>query len=281
MTRRVLAGLVAFVAFVGGSPPVAAAPAQPAAVGGGFEPTPGGAELSVELDVHDPGADGGNGTGIETASPIRIEVVPLASPEGTGTEHLCSPDPHQPGQLGWSYLVITFDAATGAELGREVVCVPIGPSGRPELPPTIAPPTLLELWRAVGVPAPTLETDPATESVVGIDTDITVSSPATVSVAINVRGFSVRGVAHLVEHRIDPGSGVADAVGHDEGTSTATHVYDTKGTQMIRASGVWRAEVTMTGPGLRGRATAVDLGRALLRTTSEYRVVEVRSVLLP
>lgn len=280
MTRRAFALVCALVAVGTVPSPALGAPAQPAAADGGFVPTPGGAELSVELDVQEPGTESSGG-GSGDASPIRIEVVPLTSPEGTGAEHLCSPDPSTPDQLGWSYLVITFDATTGAELGREVVCVPVGSNGRPEPGPTIAPPTLLELWRAVGVPPPVIVTDPVIESVVGIDTEIAATSPTTIAVAINVRGYSVRGVAHLVEHRIDPGDGVARVAALDAGTSTSAYAYDTKGLHHVRATAVWRAEVTMTGPGLRGRATTVELGRALLRTTVDYRVVEVRSVLLP
>ncbi|HEX5614838.1 MAG TPA: hypothetical protein VFZ83_06745 [Acidimicrobiia bacterium] len=279
MSRRALAAIVASIAFLSASTPLGAAPARPANAGGGFEPAPGGAELSVELDVADPG-DPGGGTGGGSASPIRVEVVALTSPDGTGAEHLCTPDPNVPGQLGWSYLVITFDAASGSELGREVVCVAVR-GGRPEPPSMAVPPTLLELWRAVGVPAPAIATDPATESVVGIDTYLRAISPASIDVAITVRGYSVRGIARLVEHRIDPGDGVARPHPVDAGRSTATHVYETKGVHRLRVIGVWRADVTMTGPGFRGRSTTVDLGRALLRTTTDYRVVEVRSVLLP
>jgi hypothetical protein len=105
--------------------------------------------------------------------------------------------------------------------------------------------------------------------------------PDALDVRVQLHGFAVRGTARVVEVRVEPGDGaVLHAPGGGSATDPAvTHVYETKGRRPLRVTTVWVADVTMTGPGLRG-GTPVSLGRALLSVERPYRVVEVRSVLL-
>jgi hypothetical protein len=244
-------------------------------------------ELTVHLGVEVPGSAPGDGPGGDgTATPLRYEVVPLTSPEGSGAEHLCTPtsgEPVAPGAppLGWSYVVIAYDADTGAEVSREVVCVPLGPDGRPvpgELP---SPPTVAEIWRAVDLPVHGLGVDPAGEGVVGLETYLWTTGARAVEVRVHLRGFTVRGTAHVVELRVEPGDGavVRAPGGGSVDEPAVVHVYETKGRRPLRVTAVWEGDVTMTGPELRGRAP-VSLGRALLTVERPYRVVEVRAVLL-
>jgi hypothetical protein len=276
--RRAVSVLAALLA-VGVGTPVAGASSTGGATLDGGELT---VHLSVELDGEGDGGAGGDGA----ASPLRYEVVPLTSPEGSGTEHLCTPssgEPVAPGTppLGWSYLVIAYDTDTGDEVSREVVCVPLGPDGRPVPGEVPSPPTVAEIWRAVDLPVHGLGVDPAGEGVVGLETYVWTTGARTAQVRVHLHGFSVRGSARVVEVRVEPGDGgqVRVAGGGSVSDPAVTHVYETKGLRPLRVTAVWEADVTMTGPGLRGGAP-VALGRALLTVERAYRVVEVRAVLL-
>jgi hypothetical protein len=48
----------------------------------------------------------------------------------------------------------------------------------------------------------------------------------------------------------------------------------------LQTASVWEGDVTMTGPGI-AAPLPVQIGRAVVTTARDYRVVEVRSVLLP
>ncbi len=271
---------------------VTAVPAHAAGSGdGGLDNGPGGPHVSVGLEVVAPGGDGSQSYTPDdehAPRPIRYEAVPAQSPP-PGLDNLCNAASGAvaPGEIawGWWYTIVAIDNATGAVLSRDVVCVPLPIAGANEPPPPPAlpvPPTVGEIWRAVGLPAPTVGVSPAGEGVVGLPTWLWSGGPGTVQVAVGLDGYTVTGVATRTEYRFDAGDGTVTAT-PAPGSRTApavTHVYDVKGDHALRVGAVWEATVTMTGPGLPA-PVPVAIGSAVVTATRDYGVVEVRSVLLP
>jgi hypothetical protein len=99
---------------------------------------------------------------------------------------------------------------------------------------------------------------------------------------VTLDGYRVAGVARLVGYRFSPGDGsmVTSTRPGSKANPAATHLYDVKGTYELQAASVWQADVTMTGPGL-STPVPVTIGTAVVSATRSYRVVEVRSTLLP
>jgi hypothetical protein len=273
----------------------AAAPASAGSVGGGggvdgHSPHP---RVSVDLHVYAPGSDGTTSYGPHdhnAPSPVRVEAVAAHSP-GNGMENLCNAgsQPVTPTSVpwGWWYTVTIVDSATGQVLSTELVCMPL-PSltgaGTPPPPPALPnPPTIAEVWDAVGIPAPPIGVNPANEGVVGLGTWLWSGGATQVQVAVTLNGYTVNGTARLVEYRFDGGDKGSTASAADAGSAAhpaATHVYDRKGTYALSVASVWDAQVTMVGPGIT-TPVPIAIGRAVVTTTRDYPVVEVRSVLLP
>jgi hypothetical protein len=271
----------------------AAVPASAGSAGGGGglngHPDP---HLSVGLHVY---ATGGDGTTSyrphdrNAPSPVRVEAVAAHSP-GNGLENLCNAggQPATPTAVpwGWWYTVTTIDNATGQVLSTELVCVPLPPLADPAAPPPApslpTPPTIADVWDAVGIPAPPIGVNPADEGVVGLGTWMWSGGATQAQVAVTLDGYTVSGTAHLVEYRFDGGDGAsAPAPGAGSGDHpAATHVYDRKGMYSLSVGSVWDAEVTMVGPGIT-TPVPISIGRAVVTTTRDYPVVEVRSVLMP
>jgi hypothetical protein len=271
----------------------AAAPASAGSAGGS-----GGVDghshphLSVGLHVYAPGSDGTTSYGPHdrnAPSPVRVEAVAAHSP-GSGLENLCNAgnQPVTPTNVpwGWWYTVTTIDNATGKVLSTELVCVPLPPLSDPTAPPPPpslpSPPTIADVWDAVGIPAPPIGVSPADEGVVGLGTWLWSGGATQVQVAVTLDGYTVSGTAHLVEYRFDGGDGAsasAPGAGSDQHPA-ATHVYDRKGTYALSVASAWDAEVTMVGPGIT-TPVPIAIGRAVVTTTQDYPVVEVRSVLMP
>ena len=123
--------------------------------------------------------------------------------------------------------------------------------------------------------------NPVTRGVTGLDTWLWSGGPTVVQVATTIGAFRITGTARLVSYRFatDEGFlGETAAPGDDE-RPAAIHRFAVKGAHTLSVSSVWRATVTMTGPG--GTAPVpIDIDTAVLTATVDYPVVEVRSRLV-
>lgn len=287
MTRARAAMTVAVLLAAVASPVTARAES-----GGGLDPGPGdGATLSVGIRIYDPGGGVYDAGDASAPSPIVYEAIP-ASSDGVGLEHLCNAggapaDPADPDGVpfGWWYTVVAVDRFTGTEVARELVCVPFPDPAEPRLPPPPplpTPPSVAEIWDAVGIPPPGVGVSPRAEGVTGLDTWLWSEGPTERSVSVTLEGWTVTGTARATAWSFDPGDGAPPTASSGPGipgTAGIRHRYEVKGTYPLRVSATWTAEVTLAGPGVAARPTPI--GTAVVTSTREYRVVEVRSVLLP
>ncbi|MCU1426293.1 MAG: hypothetical protein JWL83_293 [Actinomycetia bacterium] len=275
------------------SPVLAAAPASASGDGSGGVQTGPDASVSVGLQVFAPGGDGSQSFGPHDQAaprPIRYSAVAAHSPP-PGLDNLCNAasGPVGAGTVawGWWYTVTAIDNATGQVISTEMVCVPLplagAPTGAPPPPPALpTPPTIAEVWDAVGIPAPTLGVNPGREGVVGLSTWLWSGGGTDVQIGVAVGGYAVQGRAHLVQYRFDAGDGMTTTAGAagSSAAPAATHVYDVKGIYQLRVASVWEANVTMTGPGL-VTPLPIAIGVAVVTSSRAYPVAEVRSVLVP
>jgi hypothetical protein len=247
----------------------------------------GDADVSVELEVVAPGhADVPDGAPYRPGDggaprPVRYEAVPAHTP-GLGLENLCNTGTG----FGWWYTVTAIDNVTGAVLSQTPVCVPFTDPAVPGIPPPPAlpvPPTIADIWDAVGVPAPPIGISPANEGVVGLETWMWSGGDAAVDVAVTLDGYTVTGTARRTELSFDSGDGAPPTATTEPGSFSApaaSRVYDVKETYAVRVAARWQADVTMTGPGLPA-PVPIAIGTAVITSTQDYPVVEVRSVLVP
>jgi hypothetical protein len=98
---------------------------------------------------------------------------------------------------------------------------------------------------------------------------------------VTLDGFTVTGTARLVgyEFRFGDGPPVRTTTGGSIEQPAVRHVYETKGEYEIGIATLWRGEFVMTGPGIRA-PLPIDLRTAELDASIDYRVVEIRSVLV-
>jgi len=263
-----------------------------AAVGGGgmLDPDPGGeTTMTVDLTVAYPGTDGAYTSGSDSPSPVRYVAIPAARGEGLSIEFLCSAESADlaPGEIpwGWRYTIIATETATGREVSRRWVCVPLADPASPTIPPAPpvpTPPDIFEIWNSVGLPTPDLHTNPTGEGVTGLATWIWTGGPTTATVDASIGEFTVTGTAHLIAWNIDPGDGTTThdtSVPGDPEHHALDHTYEVKGTYPLSVTAVWVAEVALSGPAL--PPTPVPIGAAQITASRRYRVVEVVAVLLP
>jgi hypothetical protein len=240
--------------------------------------------ITVGLRVYAPGAGTTSFAPHDAAAPrpVRYEAIPNHSPP-PGLDNLCNAGAPPAIVWGWRYTVNTIDNATGQVLATEQVCVAFPTADRsapPPPPPLPLPPTIGEIWDAIGIPAPGLGVDPAAEGVVGLETRLWSGGGTDVAVGVAINGFTVTGTAHLTEYRFDPGDGTitSDTTAGSHDAPAARHVYDRKARYTLGVASVWQATVTMTGPGF-AAPVPIAIGSAVISATRVYRVVEVRSVL--
>jgi hypothetical protein len=274
-----------------GNPPVGA----DAGVGGGdFGGTP--PVLGVGLLVAAPGHRGALGTTYHSDDPaaprpLYTRAIPATSGGDPDLSNLCfTPEGPQGPEYGlgngWWFEIHLFSAADGRDLGTTgAVCQPLtapaadGPPAPPEIP---QPPTIGEVWRAVGLGAPPLGTSPAVRGVTGLPTWVWTAPAAPVGVAVTLDGYRVAGTARAEGYAVYTGDGDwvrVDGAGRPDDPALA-HTYETRGVYRLGVATIWTATATMTGPGLAAPLT-VDLGAALVTNARDYPVISVRSVLLP
>jgi hypothetical protein len=280
--KRVIAALVAGLAVV-----AAAGGAAGAAEGGGGVDH---GNIHVDVRVVTPGSDGATWyePGDRNApSPLRVESTLQMEHIGGGLGGLTVPAPCSTDGLlgtpnGFVYDVVVIDNATGEVRSTTTQCIEIAVP-TPGVPAALlpAPPTIAEIWKAVPLPAPALNVSPDAEGVTGLATWLWSGSVAQVPVAVTINGWTVTGVANLTGYRFETGDGdrADTTAAGTRDQPAATHVYDVKGAYTISAASVWEAEVTMTGP-LLPAPVPVGMGSAVLTSSRDYPVVEVRSALV-
>ena len=249
-------------------------------------------QLGVGLRVSVPGA---TGTGHDTYAaddpnaprPVFERAIPASS---GGLVDLCmAPDgPTGPGYAlgnGWNYYIELFATATGVYLSTlGTVCVPFGPAGAgtlPPPPPVSQPPTIGEIWRAVGLPIPAIGVSPEARGVTGLPTWIWTSGSAPVAVSVSLSGFRVTGTARVAGYGEFPGEGgwVRSRAGGSVGHPAFTHTYETAGTFRLGVATLWSASAVLSGPGLATPLT-IALGTAVVTNGRDYPVVSVTTHLL-
>jgi len=243
------------------------------------------------------------GVGIETSAGGTVELgvgspalprlvsyqwTPLAAGPLGSLENLCNAasgpitDPSQV-VFGWLYDVVGT-APDGRVVSHTHECVPFpDPDDRstPPRPPDLVAPTVGDVWRAVTLPRPVVGANPVSRGVTGLDTWLWSGGPQAAQVAVTIGAFRITGTARLVGYRFATDEGflaATDAPG-DDGHPAAIHRFVRKGAHTLSVSSVWRAAVTLIGPG--GVAPVpIDLDTAVLTATVDYPVVEVRSHLV-
>lgn len=287
MSRRIVAGLAVSAACIVNVGPLAAA----VRTGGDVDSDPSAAALTIGLEVSAPGSAAVySESSSDAPSPIRFEVVtPLVSAVAAPAVFLCGPggteaDPENP--WGAWVAIVAFDTATGEEVGRTNECVPIDPTDPTAIPaPALPrPPSIVEIWRAIAIPAPELHANPAGEGVTGLPTWLWSGGPTERAVSVTLDGWTLTGTARLTGWSYDPGDGTPPVTANAQGSGdpehhAAEHLYEIKGTYELTVTANWEAELTLSGHGVTGHP--VDIGTARLTTTRTYPVVEVRAVLVP
>jgi hypothetical protein len=252
-------------------------------------------QLGVGLRVSVPGA---TGTGHDTYAaddpsaprPVFERAIPSSSGGGAGAlSNLCmTPDgPTGPEYLlgnGWNYYIELFATATGAYLSTlETVCVPLGPAGivAPPPPAVSQPPTIGEIWKAVGLPVPAIGVSPAARGITGLPTWIWTGGAAPVAVSVTLSGFRITGTARVVGYGEFPGEGgwVRSRAGGSVDHPAFTHTYETARTFRLGVATLWSASAVLTGPGLVAPLT-IELGTAVVTNGRDYPVVSVNTRLL-
>jgi hypothetical protein len=247
-----------------------------------------GGRLGVGIEV----ATGG-GVIVGAGSPglprlMSYRWTPLAPGRAGSLENLCNAaggaitDPADV-VFGWLYEVVAT-ARGGRVISVTHECVPFpdpNDTSAPPPPPDLVAPTVGDVWRAVVLPRPVVGANPVTRGVTGLDTWLWSGGPAVVQVAATIGAFQITGTARVVAYRFatDEGFLTETVEPGDDAHPGAMHRFARKGAHALSVSTVWRATVTMTGPG--GAAPVpVELDTAVLTATVDYPVVEVRSRLV-
>jgi hypothetical protein len=217
---------------------------------------------------------------------VSTPLLPNAHTPGS-LENLCNAGGAGGGPagvvFGWLYRVIAY-TADGRIVSDVHVCVPFpdqNDRSRPPPPPTLPePPTIGEVWRAIQLPLPVVGANPVSRGVTGLTTRVWSGGAQTAVVAATIDGFVITGTARVVEYRFATDEGFLGASGPGSAQAPAfTHDFATKGAHTLLIASVWRATVTMTGPGL-AVAIPIDINVAVLTAVADYPVTEVRSRLV-
>ena len=187
------------------------------------------------------------------------------------------------GQPGWPYTLLVQDLS-GAIVSQEIRCVPLNPDGSIPAPPALPPvPSIGEIWRAAlrQIPPPKIGINPRPTGLTGLETWLWYEGPDELQVSTSIGPWTVTGSARVQDVVFEMGEGRtarADRAG-SEADPAARYVYETKGQYRIVATARWGADFVLTGPGLPPRPT--PMGVAVLRSSEDYPVQEVRGLLVP
>jgi len=274
--------LVPFVMFAA---TLLAAPAPANADGGVVDPPSGGGGVTGDtfwVGVVAPGQDGGSGNvsvgDPNGPPPYKYTWIPggLVAGRSPGCDVGF-------GQPGWPYTLLVQDLS-GAIISQDIHCVALNPDGSLPAPPAVPPvPSIGEIWRAAlrQIPPPKIGINPRPTGLTGLDTWLWYEGPEELQVSASIGPWTVIGTARVQDVVFEMGEGRtarANRAG-SESDPAARYVYETKGEYRIVATARWGADFLLTGPGLPPRPT--PMGIAVLRSSEDYPVQEVRSLLVP
>jgi hypothetical protein len=249
-----------------------------------------GGTLAVGVEVDVPGSPPVARDAGEPTLPrlLRYVATPLVNETLGSLENLCDASGAAvigPAGIvyGWLYRVIAYTADRRV-VSDVHVCVafpdPADRSGPPPPPTLPEPPTIGDVWRAIQLPRPVIGVNPVSRGVTGLTTRLWSGGAQTAAVAATIDGFTVTGTARVIEYRFATDEGYLGASGPGSELDPAfTHDFATKGAHTLLVSSVWRATVVMTGPGV-SVPIPIDIDTAVLTTTADYPVTEVRSRLV-
>jgi hypothetical protein len=260
-------------------------PGTAVAVGGDTgEPTGGGAVAgdTILVGIIAPGQDGGGGNVSASdpngPAPYRYIWLPPTTGGLVPIDPICDAGF---GAAGRPYTLMVQDLA-GNVVNMEARCVPVGPGGPefPQLPPV---PTIGEIWRAAlrQIPPPKIGINPRPTGLTGLDTWLWYEGPEELQVSTSIGPWTITGTARVQDVDFEMGEGrtaKANRAGSESDPATR-YVYEKKGEYRVVATARWGADFVLTGPGLPSRPT--PMGIAVLRSSEDYPVQEVRGLLVP
>ena len=194
------------------------------------------------------------------------------------------------------YVEVDPGAGTRIVLFETFECVDL-PS--PDDPTTgdLPPPRLVDIHERVSerLPLPRVNIDPLVDGLTGLETffwhddnattvdhdgDATTPAVPGVEVTATAGPYSITARAWVVEYRWETGDGATyrSATPGTHEHPAAIHVYDVKGGYVVVAETVWSGSYTWTATD--GTTGTGDLGTVTRRDTRDYRVIEVRAVLV-
>ena len=141
-----------------------------------------------------------------------------------------------------------------------------------------APPTTEQVRDAIGIPTPTIATNPATKTLAGLATYFWYTGPAERTVTVTLNGFTVTATARAASYEWSLGDGTTHTTttGGTEEDPAVTHAYTHKGAKTVTLTITWQGTFTFAGPGnVSGEG---DLGSRELTGTRTYPVEEVQAV---
>ena len=217
-----------------------------------------GDHVGAQIRTQSPGSPGGQGGGTGQR-PFHYEVTYTASTLGGCTD----------GRL--QTVVRVWDDGSGR---RDVVYAGCPrPDGDQPMPPTSE-----QVNDAVGIPNPTVGSNPTTKTLAGMRTYFWYDAPNTRAVTVQLNGFSVNASAKAVRFEWSMGDGTTYTT-TEPGTPqdpAVEHAYRTRGPKTVTVAVTWQGAFTFTGPGdLNGQG---DLGRQRFTGTRTYVVEEVQAV---
>jgi hypothetical protein len=149
---------------------------------------------------------------------------------------------------------------------------------RVRVPGTPTPPSVAQVRDAVGIPDPTIATNPQPKTLSGMRTDYWYTGPTERTVTVTLNGFTVTAAAHATSYRWQFGDG-AEVTTTQPGSPqqpAATHAYQHRGDKTITLTVTWTGTFTFTGPG--GITGGGDLGAQDFTSTRPIVVEEVQPV---
>jgi hypothetical protein len=149
---------------------------------------------------------------------------------------------------------------------------------RVSVPGAPTPPSVAQVRDAVGIPDPTIATNPQPKTLSGMRTDYWYTGPTERAVTVTLNGFTVTATAHATSYRWQFGDG-AEVTTTQPGTPqepATTHAYQHRGDTTITLTVTWTGTFTFTGPG--GITGGGDLGAQDFTSSRPIVVEEVQPV---
>lgn len=143
---------------------------------------------------------------------------------------------------------------------------------------TAPPPTAAQVRDAVGIPDPTIATDPQAKTLAGLRTDYWYTGPTERTVTVTLNGFTVTADARATSYRWQFGDGAerTTTVPGSAQQPATSHAYQHRGTKTLTLTVTWTGSFSFTGPG--GVTGGGDLGAQEFTSSRPLVVEEVQPV---